>query len=152
MWFVLPFEFYLIINCIVKKTVKTKNTTGTNSTNEAQTNETIRGNLEHVGGGVTSEWSLNIILISKKPKQHKQFFCATNEAQMEHKQRRLFGVNLEHDPEWSLNNILIAYLKNWSSPTNFFTAQTSTNGAQTIETVLGEFGACGGLSDLRKDY
>ncbi len=27
-------------------------------------------------------------------------------------------------------------------------AQTSTNEAQTIETVLGEFGACGGLSDV----
>ncbi len=48
--------------------------------------------------------------------------------------------------EWSLNNILIAYLKKTeAAQTNFFTAQTSTNGAQTKKIILGKFGACGGL-------
>ncbi len=40
-------------------------------------------------------------------------------------------------------------LKNRRSTNENFTAQTSTNEAQTNETILGEFGACGGLSDLR---
>ncbi len=52
---------------------------------------------------MTSEWLLNIILISKKTKQHKQFF---------------------------------------------FTAQTSTNGAQTNMSILGEFGECWGAGDV----
>ncbi len=40
-------------------------------------------NLEHMGGWVTSEWPINIILIFKKPKQHKQNF-------LQHKRLRLF--------------------------------------------------------------
>ncbi len=39
-------------------------------------------------------------------------------------------------------------LKTEAAQTIFLTAQTSTNGAQTIETVFREFGACGGLSDV----
>ncbi len=39
-------------------------------------------------------------------------------------------------------------LKTEAAQTNFFTAQTSTNGAQTNKTIFREFGACGGLSDV----
>ncbi len=46
--------------------------------------------------------------------------------------------------------ILANILKTEATQTKLLPAQTSTNEAQTIETVLGEFGACGGLSDLRK--
>ncbi len=46
----------------------------------------------------------------------------------------------------SMSNIL----KTEAAQTKILMAQTSTNEAQTIETVLGEFGVCGGLSDLRK--
>ncbi len=42
------------------------------------------------GGWVTSEWPINIILISKKTKQHKQFFLQHKPAQTEHKRLRLF--------------------------------------------------------------
>ncbi len=40
-------------------------------------------------------------------------------------------------------------LKPDAAQTKILPAQTSTNEAQTNETILGEFGACGGLSDLR---
>ncbi len=39
-------------------------------------------------------------------------------------------------------------LKTEATQTKILTAQTSTNEAQTIETVLGEFGACGGAGDI----
>ncbi len=39
-------------------------------------------------------------------------------------------------------------LKTEAAQTNFFTAQTSRNGAQTNKTIFREFGACGGLSDV----
>ncbi len=39
-------------------------------------------------------------------------------------------------------------LKTEATQTKILTAQTSTNEAQTIETVLGEFGACGGAGDV----
>ncbi len=39
-------------------------------------------------------------------------------------------------------------LKTEAAQTIFFTAQTGTNGAQTNKTILREFGACGGLSDV----
>ncbi len=42
------------------------------------------------GGWVTSEWPINIILISKKPKQHKRKFLQHKPAQTEHKRLRLF--------------------------------------------------------------
>ncbi len=42
------------------------------------------------GGWVTSEWPINIILISKKPKQHKWKFLQHKPAQTEHKRLRLF--------------------------------------------------------------
>ncbi len=35
-------------------------------------------------------------------------------------------------------------LKTKAAQTKLLTAQTSTNEAQTIETISGEFGACGG--------
>ncbi len=39
-------------------------------------------------------------------------------------------------------------LKTEAAQTKILTAQTSTNEAQTIEPVLGEFGACGGAGDV----
>ncbi len=39
-------------------------------------------------------------------------------------------------------------LKTEATQTKILTAQTSTNEAQTIEPVLGEFGACGGAGDV----
>ncbi len=39
-------------------------------------------------------------------------------------------------------------LKTKATQTKILTAQTSTNEAQTIEPVLGEFGACGGAGDV----
>ncbi len=47
-------------------------------------------------------------------------------------------------------NSMCNILKTEATQTKLLPAQTSTNEAQTIETVLGEFGVCGGLSDLRK--
>ncbi len=47
-------------------------------------------------------------------------------------------------------NSMCNILKTEAAQTKLLPAQTSTNEAQTIETVLGEFGVCGGLSDLRK--
>ncbi len=88
-WFtiwILPYYF----NCIVKRdSSKNKNSLllVQTSTNEAQTDETIGLNLEHAGDWVTTEWSLNIILISKKPKQHKRQFL---QHKREHKRLRLF--------------------------------------------------------------
>ncbi len=40
-------------------------------------------------------------------------------------------------------------LKTEAAQTKLSAAQTSTNEAQTNKTILREFGACGGLSDLR---
>ncbi len=39
-------------------------------------------------------------------------------------------------------------LKTEAAQTKHSAAQTSTNGAQTNKTILREFGACGGLSDV----
>ncbi len=46
-------------------------------------------------------------------------------------------------------NSISDILKPDAAQTKILPAQTSTNEAQTNETILGEFGACGGLSDLR---
>ncbi len=60
-------------------------------------------------------------------------------------------MNLEH--VGGLSDV-IAYismsniLKTEAAQTKILTAQTSTNEAQTIEPVLGEFGACGGAGDV----
>ncbi len=43
-------------------------------------------------------------------------------------------------------------LKTEAAQTKLSAAQTSTNEAQTNETIWGEFGVCGGLSDLRMTY
>ncbi len=50
----------------------------------------------------------------------------------------------------SMSNIL----KTEAAQTKILPAQTSTNEAQTNETILGEFGLCGGggLSHLRMTY
>ena len=39
-------------------------------------------------------------------------------------------------------------LKPKAAQTKLLPAQTSTNEAQTIKTILGEFGACGGAGDV----
>ncbi len=56
---------------------------------------------------------------------------------------------------WGAGDIIAYYsvsniLKTEAAQTKLLPAETSTNEAQTIEAILGEFGACGGLSDLRK--
>ena len=48
----------------------------------------------------------------------------------------------------SLSNIL----KTKAAQMKLLPAQTSTNEAQTNESIWGEFGVCGGLSDLRMTY
>ncbi len=50
--------------------------------------------------------------------------------------------------EWPLFKYYFNILKTEAAQTIFFTAQTGTNGAQTNKTILREFGACGGLSDV----
>ncbi len=52
-------------------------------------------------------------------------------AQMKHKQRTLFWVNLEHVGEH--------ILKTEAAQTKLLPAQTSTNKAQTIDTILATF-------------
>ncbi len=62
-------------------------------------------------------------------------------------------MNLEHvggAGDVIAYNSMCNILKTEATQTKLLPAQTSTNEAQTIEPVLGEFGACGGLSDLRK--
>ncbi len=100
---ILPYYF----NCIVKKDiVKTKILPA--QTKHKQT--ILFGvNLAYVGGGgwVTSEWPINIILISKKPKQHKQIFLQHKPAQTKHKRLRLFwrrfALGGGQLPGWFLN-------------------------------------------------
>ncbi len=100
---------------------------------------------------MTSEWSINNSLIAylKKLKQHKQFFFT---AQTSTNKEDYFGWIWS---VWGAGDV-IAYnsksniLKTEAAQTKLLPAQTSTNEAQTIEPVLGELGAYGGLSDLRK--
>ncbi len=105
---------------------------------------------------MTSEWSLNNILIAylKKLKQPKQIFLRHKPAQMEHKQRRLFWVNLEHVGGLSdviAYNSMSNILKTEATQTKLLPAQTSTNEAQTNETIWGEFGVCGGAEWPQND-
>jgi len=65
-------------------------------------------------------------------------------------------VNLEHvggAGDVIAYNSMSNILKTEAAQTKLLPAETSTNEAQTIEPVLGEFGACGGgLSHLRMTY
>ncbi len=67
------------------------NRSSTNKTFSAQTNKTIWGEFRVWGGGGSSEWPINIFLISKKTKQHKQHFLWHKPVQMKHKQKIILG-------------------------------------------------------------
>ncbi len=80
-------------NILKTEAAQTKLSAAQTSTNEAQTNETIVGNVEHVGGWVTSETATKYYFNILKTEAAQTIFFT---AQTEHKRLSLFWVNLEH--------------------------------------------------------
>ncbi len=94
----------------------------------------------------------NVMSNILKPKQHKRHFQRHKTSTMKHKQTRLCGKCGAMWGGWVTSETATKYyfniLKTEAAQTKLSAAQTSTNGAQTNKTILREFGACGGLSDV----
>ncbi len=141
----------IMSNILKTEAAQTKLSAAQTSTNEAQTNETIVGNVEHVGGLSDlrngHQYYFNILenRSSTNENFHRRHKPGTNGAQTNKTILREFGAcgGLSDVIAYiSMSNIL----KTEAAQTKILTAQTQTNEAQTIEPVLGEFGSMwGGL-------
>ncbi len=106
------------------------------------------------GGWVTSEWPINIVVISKKNKAAQTIFftaqTSTNEAQTIEPVLGEFGACGGAGDVIAYNS-MSNILKTEAAQTKILLAQTSTNEAQTNETIWGEFGLCGGAESPQND-